>query len=363
MERQNNRKSVIARIAVVCIVLLLACTLISRSVERALTPQVKTAGQGGNSIGFTAEVDNAELHYNERVPVYAESDWTVLTLALKPGDAVSEGDVLFTVDSSSFSAQDNQLLLALWNAQQAQEQMEEYATEETLASKAYSAVRLQVGMAWNELSAYRKTHPSDGQILSPAAGVLSEWLIEERDAVVQGQPVAYLLDDSSRATVKWSMSRTGGLNYGLGCDVMIRITAAGEKASSAFSSHSMVSKREWNAETQMWDFTAFIHDELPSISDGAQITVQLSRTESLTSCSTVPLACVQEDPLTGAAFVYCLHSRDGLFGQEFYVVRKDITVRLKNNLYAAVEGLVYGDEPVRYASKPLYDGAAVSVVE
>lgn len=362
MERQNNRKSVIARIAVACIVFLLACTLVSRSVERALTPQVETAEQGGNSIGFTADAE-ATLHYNERVPVYADADWTVLTLLHKPGDFIEEGDALFTVDTSSFSARDNQLLLELWNAQQAQEQMEDHATEETLASKAYSAVRLQVSMAWNELSTYRKTHPSDGQILSPATGVLSEWLIEERDAVMQDQPIAYLLDESSDAIVKWSMSRTAGSNYGLGCDVTIRITAADEKDTSVFFSHSRVSKREWNAETQMWDFTAFIHDNLPSLSDGTQITVQLSRTESLPSASTVPLACVQEDPTTGEYYVYCLYSRDGLFGQEFYVVRKDVTVQLKNNLYAAVEGLMYGDELIRYASKPLYDGAVVSVVE
>lgn len=362
MERQNNRKSVIGHIAVVCIVLLLACTLVSRSVERALTPQVKTAEVGGNSIGFTAEAE-ATLHYNERIPIYADADWTVLTLLHKPGDFIEEGEALFAVDASSFSAQDNQLLLALWNAQQAQEQMEDHATEETLASKAYSAVRLQVGMAWNELSAYRKTHPSDGQILSPATGVLSEWQIEERDAVVQGQPVAYLLGESSNAIVKWSMSRAAGSDYGLGCDITIRITAADQKDTTAFSSHSRVSKREWNTETQMWDFTAYIHDELPSIADGAQITVQLSRTESMDSVSTVPLACVQEDPAMGETFVYCLHSRDGLFGQEFYVVRKEVTVQLKNNLYAAVEGLSYGDEPIRYASKPLYDGAVVSVVE
>lgn len=362
MEQQHSRKKIIGRITVTLLLVLLACTLASRSIERALRPQVEIAAQGGNSIGFQAEVD-AALHYNERIPVYAASDWTILSLAKKQGDFISEGDVLFTVDTASFAARDNELLLALWNAQQAQEQMEEHATEETLASKAYRSVRLQVSMAWNALSDYRETHPADGQIVSPASGVLSEWLVEERDAVTQGQLVAWLTDDSSKAAVKWSMSQAGGSNYGLGCDVTVRITAADENDTSAFESHTMVAKREWNAETQLWDFTAFLQSEVPSIDGGARITVKLSRTESLPTAATLPLACVQEDPATGGAYVYCLHSRDGLFGQEFYVVRRDVTVQLQNNLYAAVEGLLYGEEAVRYASKPLYDGAVVSVVE
>lgn len=362
MQQQSKRKKIIGRIAVVGLLVLLACTLVSRSVARALTPQVEIAEPGGNSIGFTATAD-ASLVYNARVPLYAEADWTILTLAKQPGDAVTGEDVLFTVDASSFAAQENQLLLALWNAQQAQEQMEQYATAETLESKAYRALRLQAGMAWNDLSAYRKTHPADGQVLSPAAGVLSEWLVEERDFVTQGQQIAWLLGDASKAAVKWSMSRAGGLNYGLGCDVTVRIAAADENDTASFSSRSRVAKREWNAETQMWDFSAFLQEELPAVSEGAQISVRLSRTETLPTASAVPLACVQEDPATGSAFVYCLRSRDGLFGQEFYVVRQDVTLELQNNLYAAVSGLTYGEQLVRYASKPLYDGAVVSVVE
>ena len=121
---------------------------------------------------------------------------------------------------------------------------------------------------------------------------------------------------------------------------------------------STVETKTFDVDSGMFRVTVTVEDE--SVYGGQTVDVKIFTISDYYDYR-IPIAAVKTDIY--GEYVFVLHTRAGIFGEEQFVQRLDITILEKNGLYASVNSFNLADRVVIAASQPVVSGQKVRVIE
>jgi hypothetical protein len=104
------------------------------------------------------------------------------------------------------------------------------------------------------------------------------------------------------------------------------------------------------------------HDAV-SDGDGISVYLELSHGGPVFN-NLLPLSAIREDIFTGQHYVYTVDRRDGAWGREFFVERRDVQWMIPAMIGNLANVLGYGDNPIVIAEEaPIFDGVRVRLFD
>jgi hypothetical protein len=107
----------------------------------------------------------------------------------------------------------------------------------------------------------------------------------------------------------------------------------------------------------------FNHHGFTDDGDGVSIYLTLAHGAPVFD-NLLPMSAIREDIFTGLPYVYTVERRDGAWGSEFFVERRDVQWSLPAEVGNLANVLNYGDSPVVFAEEaPIFHGARVRLFD
>ncbi|MFZ2539719.1 MAG: hypothetical protein WAX04_12610 [Oscillospiraceae bacterium] len=230
-----------------------------------------------------------------------------------------------------------------------------------LSEQQKSELLAQLSIAKLEIETQKQSYPKDGKVIATGSGTVMGLNAKAGDSIVAGQQLFYILSEKSKPCIEWEMDLQEGDIYAINSEVTVAVDIIKGKYSQAEQVAALISKKKFDNKTNKWNFTAEFQEDvklkettIPKIS-----LVNASENHRMI----VPLSCIIEKQ-GGKFAVQTLEKKQGLFSEETAIREVKVEVIDKNNLYAAINGdeLYWQSKIVQYASKPISEGAVVSVV-
>ena len=133
-----TKRKILTRVAVAAFIILVLCTMLSKSIYLAMLPQVETAkisnGSVTDSLSYTGTFD-----FTDKTTVTAKAEWNFTEVNISAGKEFLAGDVLAKVDMTDFDLSRRQMEMNL-SALKAQ-------LKNTYGEEAKASVQLSLDMA------------------------------------------------------------------------------------------------------------------------------------------------------------------------------------------------------------------------
>lgn len=355
MEQKNNKK-ILIKISVIVLIILLLCTFLSKSIYNMSLPYVEVVNPVSENLPVssvaTGEVitDSQEICYN--VPL------KITEVYVKENDEVKAGDVLFEVDSKEFSINIQKKELEI---QKLEDQLSEW-----LSYKDRANLEDELEIAEGELELYKEQVPYDGKVYAESDGLISAVNVSSGDSVKEGDILAEVTDEAQSMSVKFSFGATDEILCRVGDQVQLTYMETawyeGKPVTEEKTDNTAIVKREYDTEKKQYFFYADIDNSNKKFYEGQKIKVNYIISADLYE-NVVPLNAISMDENRDNV-VYVLQSRDGLFGEEYYVKKVKVDQLEKNNVKSAITGddISTYSEVVVSSSRALTSGETVRVV-
>ncbi len=344
-----TKRKILTRVAVAAFIILVLCTMLSKSIYLAMLPQVETAkisnGSVTDSLSYTGTFD-----FTDKTTVTAKAEWNFTEVNISAGKEFLAGDVLAKVDMTDFDLSRRQMEMNL-SALKAQ-------LKNTYGEEAKASVQLSLDMAQRSYDKFMATYPQNGVITAPYDGSVLSCSVKAGDTAWNGNTVLELKSLESKPIVRWSASYKEGEAFVEGSDVTLYFQALKQGSLENFTVKSQIDTKLYNAETGGWDFEITLTGFKNEIPLNAVASIMLTR--NLANGTVVPSAALAKTGLDKAT-VYTVRTRQGVFGEEDYVTATEVKVVADNGYQAVIEmsGVGSDDRVVTYASKSLTDDATV----
>lgn len=420
MEREivtvKKKKRIIRNAGLVFLLIVIFFTYFSKTIYNFIIPQVlfdyPMSGTLMHTVNATGTINAVDIR-----KVYAAANMMVLSVNVKAGDFVEEGDVIAEIDAGDLDIQLKKKELDIWmtktelekyisgkgisdleysvgRAAKLVEEKEEYlATVKGLyesgletyesfknAQKALDDAREEyvrltrtldekiseneetlklktVELEIKELEFLKLTEslPQDGLYKAPFAGTIKSISIKEGAQCAAGQLMFELVPADCRYTATFDVPEqqadilVEGDTVKLTLNDMDRTETAG-----------MVSVKEYVSGAGLYRFTADVENKDQKLQDGMKVQVSASKKSSKYTCIVQNNSLHRVINKQGSIFV--LEKRNGLFGEEYYAVRREITVLESDGQNSAIEGKIdKADLYIFYSTKALGDNMRVKI--
>lgn len=347
MAELSTGKKLLIRITVILVVVLLICTFISRTIANSLLPVVTAVGVTGGTLDYSLQVSGS-VSYTEISEIALPSDLKILEIYVSPGEHVTEGEPICKVDVRSFLLEYQHFSLLL-------EQLQEDYQDSRTSEKEKDYISKQIALLTSEMALYEENHLLDELLCAEVSGVVREVYVEAGDIKPAGTVVLDIIPDTAKKQAVLFVPQEMALYFEEGDKASISYV---DEATGAKSSVSTIATKGFDNESGAFLFTVLLENE--TVYEGQDVEVKLIKTSDYYD-SLIPIAAVRSD-LNGE-YVFVLRTKEGLFGEEQFVQRLDITVIERSNYYVTVDLFNLADRVVIATSLPLTSGQKVRVVE
>lgn len=355
MEQKNNKK-VLIQISVIVLIILLLCTFLSKSIYNMSLPYVEVINPAAEKLPVSSSadgevmVDSQKICYN--VPL------KITEVFVKENDEVKAGDALFKVDSKEFDINIQKKELEI---QKLEDQLSEW-----LSYRDRAKLEDELEIVEGELELYKEQVPYDGKVYAENNGVISEIKVNNGDLTKEGDILAEITDEAQSMSVKFSFGGTDDVLCRVGDEIQLTYKETawyeGKPTTEEKTAQTIVAKREYDTEKKQYFFYADIDNSNKKFYEGQKIKVNYIISSDLYE-NVVPLNAISIDENRDKV-VYVLQTRDGLFGEEYYVKEVKVDQLEKNNVKSAINGddISTYSEVVVSSSRALTSGETVRVV-
>lgn len=340
-----KKRKIIIRLTVGFLILMVVCTMLSRTVYRLMLPDVRVASPTTRSLTDPMTYA-AQIGYRNTEDVTAQVEWEVLTVDVQVGSEVKAGQQLMTVQSEKSDLERKQLVL---NQKMAQTRVNSAAGMER------EQAQIDLEKAELALREHDEIYPKDGIVVAKKDGIVCEVNCKPNQTVT-GTLIRVKTADTSY-DVTWEVPMQNAGKFELD-DTVECIVSNSE--SLLFQGKPPISEISLPDETGMVTMTAaFAAQRDIFTTDAATVTMT---PPSTTYETVVPRSSLQKTGDSDA--IYVVNAQPGIFGENLTVRLMPVTVLEQNNRYAAIQvKLERTDRIVVNTSKPLVDGADVKIVE
>lgn len=355
MEQKNNKK-VLIQISVIILIILLLCTFLSKSIYNMSLPYVEVINPAGEKLSVSSNatgevmVDSHKICYN--VPL------KITEVYVKENDEVKSGDALFKVDSKEFEINIQKKELEI---QKLEDQLSEW-----LSYRDRAKLEDELEIVEGELELYKEQVPYDGKVYAENNGIISEVKVNTGDLTKEGDILAAITDEAQSMSVKFSFGVTDDVLCRVGDEIQLTYMETawyeGKPTTEEKNAQTTIVKREYDTEKKQYFFYADIDNSNKKFYEGQKIKVNYIISADLYE-NVVPLNAISLDENRDKV-VYVLQSREGLFGEEYYVKKVKVDQLEKNNVKSAITGddISTYSEVVVSSSRALTSGETVRVV-
>lgn len=363
--QEGSTKKPALRLTVAVGILLLVCTVASRSVYTLLLPEVTALEFTSGSLTYTGSYSAvAVAATGDTATVTAGDNWTVTAVLVEDGQTVEAGDALFAIDISSYKLQLQQLETSI--------QQQKNSINGTAWTGGDALVQqMQLEALELQYANLKSKFPSDGKVRATAGGRVGE--LAGLGTVAAGRTLATITAGDGPAVLQWSVSQTDAENIlregtELSCSFSVVTDTLAEGGAIRLerqTARAAVTAAAYDLTTGRYDLTAAVTDAA-----GDPLRIAAGTPVQLTAVTTtpeygalVPLACLFRDT-DGSYYVYELSEDTDAWGLRTQVIRRSVTVLESNHLYAAVQCYfpTQGMHLAAYPSRTLADGDTVRVV-
>ena len=346
MAELSTGKKLLIRITVILIVVLLICTFISRTIANSLLPVVTVVGVTGGTLDDSLQVSGS-VSYTEISEIALPSDLKILEIYVSPGEHVTKGEPICKVDVRSFLLEYQRFSLLL-------EQLQEDYQDSRISEKEKDYISKQIALLTSEMALYEESHLLDELLCAEVSGIVREVYVEAGDIKPAGTIVLDIIPDTAKKQAVLLVPQEMALRFEEGDKASIFYVdeATGEK-----SSVSTIATKTFDNESGAFLFTVLLENE--TVYEGQDVEVKLIKTSDYYD-SLIPVAAVRSD--SNGEYVFVLRTKAGLFGEEQFVQRLDISVVERSSYYVTVDLFNLADRVVIATSLPLVSGQKVRVV-
>lgn len=346
-----TKKKVLVRITVTVLILLVVCTMLSRSIYLAMLPQVSTSKVSMGNISTTLNYDGA-FDYSKKQTVIAKEAWQFTEVNVKAGDPVEKGDVLAKINMADADLTARQLEMNIKGL--------ETQLKNTYGKDAKAAVQLSLDVERRKQEQFFATYPKNGVIKAKTDGRVLACNYQTGDVAVPETLVMDLQTSDSQPIVQWTTSLEEGESMNVDSSVALNFIALKKGSKELFTLKSEITSKVQDVENNCWNFEVqmgMFDNQIP-LESKPRITYSEATANGQTIVPVSALTYMGGDQ----AILYVVSTRQGVFGEENIVKQVEVKVLADNNINAAIEGtLEQNDKIVTYASKSLHDGAVVAV--
>jgi multidrug efflux pump subunit AcrA (membrane-fusion protein) len=225
-------------------------------------------------------------------------------------------------------------------------------------------LKMQLEIARQEYDEFAQSYPADGLLRSDISGIVAAVYVEDYGATAPRQKIIELREDSaSLQCVVWlpeEEARVFEPDDSAAVSYPKLIAANGKTELAQISAHAKISENEYDEEKRLNRIVLPL-DSGTEMSN-AELNVQLVHSYGYFDL-VLPKIAVQQNEDGASGLVYAVRARDGLFGEENYVVAVEVGILAENMGYCAVESgaLSVMDQVVVASSGALYDHKVVRV--
>ena len=340
-----KKRKIVIRLTVGFLILMVVCTMLSRTVYRLMLPDVRVETPTSRSLTDPMTY-SAEIGYVNTEDITAQVEWEVLSVNVQVGSEVKAGQQLMTIRSDEADVERKQLVL---NQKMAQSRVNSTAGMER------EQAQIDLEKADLALQKHDEIYPKDGIVVAKNDGIVSEVNCKPNQTVTGTQIRIKTAATSYCVTWELPMQNVGGFEVE---DEVECVVANSEEL--LFQGSAPISDVSVPDEMGMVTMTAaFAAQRDIYLSDAATVTMT---PPSTTYETVVPRSSLQKVGDSDA--IYVVNTQPSMFGDHTTVKLMAVTVLEQNNRYAAVQvKLERTDRIVVNTSKPLFDGADVKIVE
>ncbi len=347
MSELSTGKKLLIRITVILIVVLLICTFISQTIANSLLPVVTAVGVTGGTLDDSFQ-GSGSVNYTEISEIALPSDLKILEIYVSPGEHVTEGEPICKVDVRSFLLEYQRFSLLL-------EQLQEDYQDSRISEKEKDYISKQIALLTSGMALYEESHLLDELLCAEVSGVVREIYVEAGDTKPAGTIILDIIPDTAKKQTVLLVPQEMALRFEEGDKASISYV---DETAETKSSVSTIATKTFDNESGAFLFTVLLENE--TVYEGQDVEVKLIKTSDYYD-SLIPIAAVRSD--SNGEYVFVLRTKAGLFGEEQFVQRLDITVVDRSSYYVTVDLFNLADRVVIATSLPLVSGQKVRVVE
>lgn len=351
----TKQKKTILQAAILIMIALLFCTIISQIVYQKLLPVVEVVKPSRNIITVQSIAAANVMEVTEQAYDAAPTEWTVKEVYASAGDTVQKGDPLFQIDMLEYTSKLRQMQADL------QEQQNYInATDWTDGDRLVLNTKLEAArLEYQRMTA--SGTPRNGIITASCDGTIRSLLVSSGARLAAYQTYVEYELTTQQQRVVWNMSKAAGPRY---IDVgTVTISSTDSKAESDGLPLELEVVEKKQLEDLSWSYQALLPAQI--VLDSAQSYQATMVLKENTYDYVVPRSCVQTDQ-AGQNFIYIVTEEEGLFSRQYTVSTKTVVLLDEDNIHAAIRPQNSGEslngcEIVASATKPVQDGAEVAL--
>lgn len=191
---QTTHKASIIKIAVVVLLALLVCTVISRTLYTLLLPQVTVQHPKSGTLVYTSRFAGHVTGKTNQKDVLAADNWTVKEVLVEDGQSVIEGDVLFVLDMQEYQIRITQLDASIQQQLNTINGFDWSPGDRLVRETELKAMQMQRAQAYSKF-------PSGGKVKAPATGVIAD--IIEPGLAQAGSVMASISAGEGDTALEW----------------------------------------------------------------------------------------------------------------------------------------------------------------
>ena len=366
-----KRRKITGRATVIFIVVMLALTFFSRTINNFTLPKVtyETPASGALIKDITGI---GSVQAKSVRDLYVQTNMRVTEVMVEVGDAVKQGQILLTLDVSDIEIRLMNVQNALQTAQQNLEKAERhYGNSQILyeagglpandladAKMNFDSARMNYETAKKSLDKAVKDNRdmSKGMVKAPCDGIVIKLNFSEGMTATASQPLYRIADIGGGfqfvATV--NISAAEYLESGDGAEITI----------NSLNDKMIQGKvKQIRDNQQQIGVKKDVDIDIPSdgLVGGESGTANIKKNIGFYK-TLVSNSAVGQDII--GYFVYVLKERKGPLGDEYYVQKVEVSIGDSDNTKTAVlSGITAMDKVISYSDKPLDEGSSVMIAE
>jgi multidrug efflux pump subunit AcrA (membrane-fusion protein) len=283
------------------------------------------------------------------------------------------GEIIFAAEPSTLRYAREEVILAPMNGMVTQSNLSEGSrftrgsvllrmspeavqSDSRAAQRSFAELTAQLELSRMQLEQF--TFPHDGNIYAEESGTVFNMAVRAGDRTGFGDRLLSILPEDAPLTVRFTLGAREGTDFGLDLPVAVTFYALHDEQPKEQRRNSAIRSCRLSDDGGSWEYTAIIeaYDGAPLMDMAVDITVGHSGEMYF---AVVPISAVTEGPNGPRVFV--IRSRNGLFGEEFYVSEMNVTILASNPYVAALDQMSGWHDVVTYASSAIMDGDTVRV--
>ena len=347
--KENNTKQFILRIVVAFLLILVIFTFFSKTIHNNMLPKVGLISPSEGYLKNTLMIYDYEFDLIDTESMAATGNWRVKEVFVKKGEIVSEGQILFTIDT-------DRLLTELYRLEALAISIDNQLNNNYFSSGDRKAMVLNRDAAWLEYNLLKESFPISGEVASVYEGEILNLEVEKYDLLIPGQVYMEMITEDTKPVLKVNLTFAEESKY----SEVTKIDARIDYRTVIKTEKLSISTKERNDN----GYTLYIDipDELEKrgIIQYLQLEKRSERYDQI-----IPTSCIQKD-VNGD---YIFLAQEVKSGQSFksYIHIAYIQVIESNDIYSAVSiepyvMSLYKDSIVSYTSKPIKDGDEVFIL-